>query len=428
MSTDVLWPAATKAAWPGAAETAELEEEVAVADNAEMGEIDTGAAEEADADEIEQDDMMQGQMTPKHVHDTTPEKEKWKPVQVCDEIIGIRGGFLPARKAVSAKSILIMTQTQDTKGKKKYVQTPIRFVELDKNAEWLLKAAGGAKVQKGEMKAVCVIDDIRLNIDTAIKAETAVAEDKDSQGQEDAQEDAADYDPMDELADFYQKTNAPKPKKGSKPKAKPRAKKADNRSRIMTLEMPKRPIWAGGGEDKITISVYLKNASKYVCPAKRSIWLNSSCIGWLIAYAADEKYYEGGMRDTVQTVKEQNCAIDNLHVEYQIDKHSWTGEFLDGALCGTNRELFISSITKKRWEKMIQCQIQIHKDQPLGDFDAAGEVTKKQVAKKLLMVWMSALRDNQGPEFEQVWQLEQASEKTAPQGKAARKRRKKKSD
>ena len=131
----------------------------------------------------------------------------------------------------------------------------------------------------GELKAVCVIDDIRLNIDTAIKAETAVAEDKDSQGQEDA----SDYDPMDELADFYQKTNAPKPKKGSKPKAKPRAKKADNRSRIMTLEMPKRPICAGGGEDKITISVYLKNGSKYVCAAKRSIWLNSSCIGWLIA-------------------------------------------------------------------------------------------------------------------------------------------------
>lgn len=422
MSTDVVWPVAAKAAWPAAAEIAELEEEAAVADNVDIGEIDTGAAEEADADEIEQDDMMQGQMTPKHVHDTTPEKEKWKPVQVCDEIIGIRGGFLPPRKAVSAKSILIMTQTKDTKGKKH--QTPIRFVELDKNAEWLLKAAGGAKVQKGELKAVCVIDDIRLNIDTAIKAETAVAEDKDSQGQEDA----SDYDPMDELVDFYQKTNAPKPKKGSKPKAKPRAKKADNRSRIMTLEMPKIPICAGGGEDKITISVYLKNGSKYVCGAKRSIWLNSSCIAWLIAYAADEKYYEGVMRDTVDTVKEQNCAIDNLHVEYQIDKHSWTGEFLDGALCGTNRELFISSITKKRWEKMIQCQIQIHKDQPLGDFDAAGEVTKKQVAKKLLMVWMSALRDNQGPEFEQVWQLEQASEKTTPQGKAARKRRKKKSD
>ena len=424
MSTDVLWPVATEAAFPCAAQTAELEEEAAVADDVHMGEIDTGASEQAVADEIEQDEMMQGQIMPKLVNDTTPVKDniKWKPVIVCDEIIGIKGGFLPPKKAMSAKSILIMTKSKDTKGKAH--QTPLRFVELDKNAEWLLKAAGGAKVQKGEMKAVCVIDDIRLNIDTAIKAETAVAEDKDSQGQEDA----SDYDPMDELADFYQKTNAPKPKKGSKPKAKPRAKKADNRSRIMTLEMPKRPICAGGGEDKITISVYLKNGSKYVCPAKRSIWLNSSCIGWLIAYAADEKYYEGVMRDTVETVKEQNCAIDNLHVEYQIDKHSWTGEFLDGALCGTNRELFISSITKKRWEKMIQCQIQIHKDQPLGDFDAAGEVTKKQVAKKLLMVWMSALRDNQGPEFEQVWQLEQASEKTAPQGKAARKRRKKKSD
>ena len=52
MSTDVLWPAATEAAWPCAAQTAELEEEAAVADNVDMGEIDTGAAEEADADEM----------------------------------------------------------------------------------------------------------------------------------------------------------------------------------------------------------------------------------------------------------------------------------------------------------------------------------------------------------------------------------------
>ena len=216
MSTDVLWPAATEAAWPCAAQTAELEEEAAVADNVHMGEIDTGVAEQAVADEIEQDEMMQGQIMPKLVNDTTPQKDNivWKPVAVCDEIIGIRGGFLPPTKAVSAKSILIMTKRKDTKGKEH--QTPLRFVELDKNAEWFLKAAGGAKVQKGDFKAVCVIDDIRYNIDEAIKAETAVEEEEED-----------DYDPMDELADFYQKTTAPKPKQRSKPKAKPKAKKAD---------------------------------------------------------------------------------------------------------------------------------------------------------------------------------------------------------
>ena len=194
----------------------------------------------------------------------------------------------------------------------------------------------------------------------------------------------------------------------------------------MTLEMPKRPICAGGGEDKITISVYLKSGSKHTNSAKRPVWLNSSCIGWLIAYAADEKHFEGVQRDTVEKNKDPNCdSHKDLFVEWQIDTHSWIGEFVDGPLCGTKRELFISSITKVHWEKMkISSIIQ---DQT-GDFDAASEVTKKQVAKKLLMVWMSALRDNQGPEFEQVWQLEQASEKTAPQGKAARKRRKKKSD
>ena len=164
---------------------------------------------------------------------------------------------------------------------------------------------------------------------------------------------------MDEIADFYQKTRGPKPKQASKPKAKPKAKKADQRSRIMTLEMPKRPMCAGGGDDKkkgddtITISVYLKSGSKHTNSAKRPVWLNSSCIGWLIAYAADEKHFEGVQRDTVEKNKDPNC--DNhkdLFVEWQIDTHSWIGEFVDGPLCGTKRELFISSITKVHWEKM----------------------------------------------------------------------------
>ena len=155
MSTDVLWPVATEAAFPCAAQTAELEEEAAVADDVHMGEIDTGASEQAVADEIEQDEMMQGQIMPKLVNDTTPVKDniKWKPVIVCDEIIGIKGGFLPPKKAMSAKSILIMTKSKDAKGKAH--QTPLRFVELDKNAEWFLKAAGGPKVHKGDLKAVC---------------------------------------------------------------------------------------------------------------------------------------------------------------------------------------------------------------------------------------------------------------------------------
>ena len=232
MSIDVPPTAGTETAWPF---TCELEDEAAVADNVAEEQIDDGVAEKADAEENEEDENMDGQIMPKLVNDTRPGKDKWLPVRVCDEIIGIRGGFLPPKTALSAKSLLIINK-----------KVPLRFVELDKNAAWFLKAAGGANTQKGELKAVCVIDDIRHKIECVIKAETAVAEDKDSQGQEDA----SDYDPMDEIADFYQKTKGPKPKQASKPKAKPKAKKADQRSRIMTLEMPKRPICAGGGDDK----------------------------------------------------------------------------------------------------------------------------------------------------------------------------------
>ena len=397
MSIDVPPPAETEAAWPF---TCELEDEAAVADNVAEEQIDDGVAEKADAEENEEDENMDGQIMPKLVNDTGPVKDKWLPVRVCDEIIGIRGGFLPPKTALSAKSLLIINK-----------KVPLRFVELDKNAAWFLKAAGGANTQKGDLKAVCVIDDIRHKIECVIKAETAVAEEKDSQGPEEG----SDYDPMDELAEFHHS----KAKSAPKPKAKPKAKKPGQRSRIMTLKMPKRPICAGGEEEKVTISVYLKTANKHTNCAKRSVWLNASCIGWLLAYAADEKHFEGVKRDSVEQAKEPNCAVPDLLVEYNIDRYSWVGEFVDGPLCGTTRELFTSSITKKRWDKMIQCQIQIHQEQ-LGDFDAAGEVTKKQVAKRLLLLWMSALSTNQGPEFEEVWQFDQDSEKAAHKGKTGK--------
>ena len=38
------------------------------------------------------------------------------------------------------------------------------YVLLDKNAQWFLKGAGGDKVQKGDVKAVKIIDTIRENL------------------------------------------------------------------------------------------------------------------------------------------------------------------------------------------------------------------------------------------------------------------------
>ena len=81
---------------------------------------------------------------------STTNKGGWKHVSIFEGLIGISGGF--CRKPLGAQSI------EWTSGNKTQ-----RFVELAKNAEWFLKRVGGAKAQKGDLKAVTVFEEIRDN-------------------------------------------------------------------------------------------------------------------------------------------------------------------------------------------------------------------------------------------------------------------------
>ena len=92
----------------------------------------------------------------------------WKQVELFEAIIGISGGFLA--KPVAAQSLMVSASGHSH-----------RFVELKKTAEWFLKAVGGPKTQKGDLKAVTVIEDIRDKLtdfdeDLAVADPSAVAD------------------------------------------------------------------------------------------------------------------------------------------------------------------------------------------------------------------------------------------------------------
>ena len=122
----------------------------------------------------------------------------WKRATVACEVVGVKGGF--SNKALAANTIDVHGQ---------------RYIELQKNAEWFMKAVGGMTIQKGELKAVTVCDDIRNKFcqsvgetmtladeepDAAVaeSAEPAVAESAEPAGAESADPDAP-VDPMDGL-------------------------------------------------------------------------------------------------------------------------------------------------------------------------------------------------------------------------------------
>ena len=104
-------------------------------------------------------------------------KAGWKDIQIVEDVVGISGGFLV--KPHSIESFQIVTD-----------ETYMRFVEVSKKSEWFLKAVGGAKIQKGELAGVKVLDELRKHMETNSGASAAVA---------DSTAVADDVDPMDEL-------------------------------------------------------------------------------------------------------------------------------------------------------------------------------------------------------------------------------------
>ena len=104
------------------------------------------------------------------------------------------------------------------------------FVELTKNAPWFLKAVAGPKTQKGDLKTVTVLTEIRNEFLKACGEtpddETAVAE---SETPAAAPMHASDdgVDPMDALDEVPDKVATAKPK--TKAKAKQKKKRTQRR-------------------------------------------------------------------------------------------------------------------------------------------------------------------------------------------------------
>ena len=319
---------------------------------------------------------------------------EWKNVEIIEDLVGISGGFL--KKPLSAPSLLIMA------GK-----TPHRFVEVNKNSEWFLKAVGGPGTQKGELKAVHVLDDIRNVCDAMDK--TAVADDIDTSAVA-GEADEVELDPMDALDDVMET-----PCK-TKPKAKAKPKQNVIPSSVIDVTMPRRPKCAGGSTESVTVTLYVKSRIKHENVRTSKLYVSTTCINWLLAYAADEKFFEGVARAEGDEAKEPNCAaVAGLNLEWNFGTRSWKAEFVTGDFAGTNRELAITDLSTSQWEKIVQNGMPGAE----GEFKDVPYLKKKQVCKAFMSLWCEAIARKQGKEFEEFWGLE-VSRKAVNRGKRPR--------
>ncbi len=240
-----------------------------------------------------------------------------------------------------------------------------------------------------------MFEEIRDKLNSAVADEDRYAEPSAVAGPSavaDGDDDAPD--PMDALEEVLDT-----PLKATKKAARTTQKKTA-RSMVTELQMPQRPLCAGSVETT-TVCLYLKPNNRNIKSA--SIYIRVDCIDWLLAYAADELFFQGVKRDTAadEDLKVANCpAVADVNLEWDFTTHAWEAEFLTGPFQGVTRSFGTADLTTERLAKL--------RDEGIGQPDPSSPTsalpTKKHVAKEFITLWCDAIckeRDS----FETEWGL-----------------------
>ena len=187
----------------------------------------------------------------------------------------------------------------------------MRFLEVAKHFDWVTKAVAGPKAQKGDLKNVRVIDDIREKL----LAAPAVAEDGE--------------DPMDALDELDQPIfKVAKRRRGGTKRSDPG---------VVSLQMPTRPLCVGSKDADQTVYVYLRAGKARSDPKRSTLYIRDDCLDWFLSYAADEHLHQGIVDTAVAEdgAPEGNCPeVPGLRVEWNFSTKVWLAEFVSGPSAG----------------------------------------------------------------------------------------------
>jgi len=312
----------------------------------------------------------------------------WKSVNVSGDFLIVTGGFNTKHEVVPSIRYQTGTITR-------------HFVELDKNAMWFLKGAGGPKTSKGDLKAVQVLQEVRTKFAIACGCEpttaTAVAGGglaAFAESVSDTQEADDDDDPMNALEDVRCPV--------AKAKAKSKRRVLPKQAFLHDITMPKRPrCTAIDPNSTIVITLYKKEGTNGGNNGK--LYLQSDYLDWLLSYAADELHFQGIQRTSPEPdrKKEANCtAVADVRLEWEFSEKAWEAEFVSGPFTGTSRRFCVADLTTKRWVKLRELSV------VQGDLSRTMALVLKNIAKDFITRWCQAITTNIGDDFENEWGLE----------------------
>lgn len=285
---------------------------------------------------------------------------KWKTVKVEQGLVNILGGFGVGFHTAASIDFNVGDDAETH-----------TYVLLDKNAQWFLKGAGGDKVQKGDVKAVKIIDTIRENFREAC----CTTDDVQCTTADDVQCITADevvdegvVDPMDALkvrqicAEPIRNGVNGSGTKGKRPRPDINKKKGDpsmTRSVMRQLVMPTRPECAASAMqagDTTLISLW-RGPGKAKTANNGKLYLRIDCLDWLLSYAADELHFQGivpSMPDAPQS-RLANCEeVSDLFVAWDFTANAWNASFIDGPFKGTTKRVYYYDVTAALWVKLQQ--------------------------------------------------------------------------
>ena len=311
---------------------------------------------------------------------------RWKRVNISNDFLIVTGGYITRHELVPCIRHQTGTTTHD-------------FVELDKNAQWFLKGVGGPKCNKGDLKPVLVLDEIRSKLRLATPqsrsdapapasaipnaASSAVAGD-------DA--DDTDDDPMCTLDDIASPPVAT-PKKTYMPKRIPA------RATVQTVTMPKRPPCSARAAvaGTVTIRLYMPLGDK-----KKKMYMQTDSLDWLLSYAADELHFQGVERrgpEPHEDTPPTNTAVAGVNLRWDFTTKAWHATFVSGAFAGKTVRVDATHLDDDRWNKLRSMG---HVGQRRG---GARGLAYKDAAKTFIDLWCNAIDDNAGDDFEREWCL-----------------------
>ena len=315
---------------------------------------------------------------------------RWKSVSITQDTVTIQGGYSTRGEAAPTVQYKVGDTTQI-------------FVELDKNASWFLKGVGGPKVQKGDLKAVEVMqllrDAFKDKLDEVPGDNAAVAETQSgSQDTEDGVDPMDAMDAMDDVAAVVAEV-VPQKKAGVRQGgAQKRPTQDARRALVQELDVPSRPRCVGFDEDdKTVVCVYRKAQADN--GKNRNLYLRLDCIEWLLAYAADELACQGVKAASPVNTSEQaaNCtAVGDLHLEWDFSAKAWVGKFVAGPRVGTTRRINVHDLNQEVWDELGK------KSVVNGYWYRATPLERKCALKEWMILWCAAIARGEEKEFESL--------------------------